>query len=486
MLNKLFAFFLKKSKTPLIKNSFWGITSNVSQNLLFSAVFVIIARKYSTDDFGSYVLANTLYAFVVAFSSLGLGQWFIRELMNTEDKKVLINKFFKMQLYIGVFFYVINIAASYTLYDSTLIRSLSLLVGTNVIFDNVIYVIRQINIAQSEQRKTFIILTIEAVLKFLIALLLFVFPMSILTLSLLLIILRFVTLNLFIQIGSSNLVNLRQVLKVRVGLREIGNIIVPNYPFIVIGSISVVYWRIGNILVSKILTLKDVTNYDISLKLWSIAVILPVIVSSSVFPLLVKSLKNSKREMQCVYKKGFIIYGLFGLMAYTFVYSFSDFLIPFLFGEKYVATPQYCKEMFLTILLFPTALLQANVLISMKLEKLDMLFNLTSLIVYLLLVMVGFLYFKSLSVINYGIFFSFLVFHVLQDITLLKRKVTKIGHVLLFYGISIISIISYQLLCKQFNSYGCFVGFWSLIFATIIVLQIKIPFLKTKLVEAVS
>ena len=271
--------------------------------------------------------------------------------------------------------------------------------------------------------------------------------------------------------GSSNLVTLAQVLKAEVGLKEIKDIIRPNYPFIVIGSISVIYWRIGNIMVSKILTLKDVADYDISLKLWSMAVILPIIISASVFPLLIRSYKRSLEDMKTVYKKAFLAYGVYGLIAYTFVFSYSDFFIPFLFGEKYTGTSDYCKEMFLTILLFPTAILQANVLIAIKLEKFDMWINLTSLVIYLLMSTVGFYYVKSLSVINYGIFFSFFVFHILQDFALIKLKITTYRHACLFYIGSCLSIVLYYLLSQQFNGFYLFFIFWSIVAIVFLMLR---------------
>jgi O-antigen/teichoic acid export membrane protein len=80
--------FYKKISGSIFKNSAWGIFSNIFQNKLFSVFFIVVARKYSTDDFANYILANTLYSFVVAFSSLGLGQWFIRELITTNSKQI--------------------------------------------------------------------------------------------------------------------------------------------------------------------------------------------------------------------------------------------------------------------------------------------------------------------------------------------------------------------------------------------------------------
>ncbi|MEO7045366.1 MAG: oligosaccharide flippase family protein [Ferruginibacter sp.] len=463
MPNKIFSFFSGKFKTNLFKNSFWGIFSNVFQNILFSIFFIVLARQYSTEDFANYIIANTLYSFVVGFSSLGLGHWFVRELLHTEDRASLTDKFFKTQLYIGVIFYAVNIILAYSLYTSPLVRNLSLLIGINVIFDNIIYVIRFINVAEFEQKKTFIILIVEAVLKFLIACVLFVYPIPIIYLSVLLIILRLITLNLFIRIGSSNTIHIRQILKVKVSWKEIKEMIGSNWSFVVIGSISVVYWRIGNILISKILTLADVANYEVSYKLFSMAEILPVIVSTTIYPTLINSLKEGGNKLSDIYNKAFIGYSLFGLLAFTFVFSFSDWLIPLLFGAKYVGTALYCKEMFLTILIFPTAVFQANILLTLKLEKLDMWCNIASLVINIALCFIGLHFIKSLSVINYAIFFSFIVFHAVQDIVLIKRKITTVQKVLAFYITCFALVAFYYFMSLKINGMYLFFIFWFII-----------------------
>lgn len=456
-------FFLQVTKAlkgKVFTNSAWGVFSNLFQNILFSIFFIVIARKYDTADFANYILANTLYGFVVAFSSLGLGQWFIRALLETDDKKLLIHQFFKIQILIGLLFYIINILLSYTIYTDTIVRQLSLLIGINVIFDNIIYVIKFLNIAESAQKKTFIILSVEAALKFLMACLLFITYIPIIYLAILLIFLRFITLNLFIRWGTKNTIQLRQLLSVKTEIREVKRIVLKNWSFIIIGSISVVYWRIGNILISKTLTLNDVANYEISYKLFSMAEILPFIVSTSVFPLLISTLKTSKANAFVIYKRVFMAYAAYGLFVFTFIFSFSELLIPMLFGEKYSGIPMYCIEMFLTILLFPTALLQANLLVAMKLEIMDMWFNAISLIINVIVCLIGLYYFKSLMVVNYAIFFSFLVFHLLQDVLLIRRKIIQPIHSLLFYCTTILVVSIYYFLAQWFNTIYLFFLFW--------------------------
>lgn len=462
MSNKITAKLTSKLKSKLFTNSAWGIFSNILQNILLSIFFIVIARKYSTDDFGNYIIANTLYGFVVAFSTLGLGYWFVRELKHADDKKVLVRKFFKIQLYSGIFFYVVNIIMAYVIYDSQLVRNLSVLIGINVIFDNLIYVIKFMNVADSEQKKTFIILTVEAVLKFLVACVLFISPIPILYLSLFLVLLRLISLNLFIKYGSNNIIKLREIVFSKISRAEVKQIIASNWSFMIIGSISVIYWKIGTILVSKILTLADVANYEISYKLFSMGYILPIIVSTSIYPLLIDAYKESKQKMSKLYHNAFLAYALYGLMAYTFIYSFADSVIPLLFDTKYAGASFYCKEMFLTMITFPTVFLQANVLITMKLEKLDMLCNFVSLVLNVAICIIGFVYFqKSLSVVNYAIFFSFTAFHLIQDIVLIRKGVTTFAHVFGFYIVCAAIVFFYYFLSDNFNKEYLFFIFWS-------------------------
>ena len=57
-----------------------------------------------------------------------------------------------------------------------------------------------------------------------------------------------------------------------------------NWRFVVIGSISIVYWTTANIIISKLLTLKDVANYEVSYRIFSIMILIPIIASNTIYP----------------------------------------------------------------------------------------------------------------------------------------------------------------------------------------------------------
>lgn len=448
-------------KSNLVKNSSWGILSQLSQTIFLSLFFIILARQYPTSIFAKYIVANALYQLVAAFSTMGLSQWFIREFMGAEDKQQLISRFLKMQTYFGVFFFAFNIGLAFLLYDDQYTRILIILLGSNVIFDNIINAIKCLNIAMFEQKKTFIILTIETFLKFIAGCVLFVYPFSIITLSIILIALRFITLNLFLTVGSSNAINIKGLIKYKIHYADIKRLIVLNWAFVIIGGVSIINWRLANIVISKMLTSFDVANYEISFKIFNIAQILPVVVSTSVFPMLVKLYNDKDQDkFQNFYKRVHLYYLLFGLLSYTFIFSFAGKIIPLVFGHTYMSNAEYTQQMFLTILIFPTALLQANMLITINLEKLDMLFNIIALIINFVICIVGLTYIKSLAVVNYSIFASFLIFHISQDYVMIKNGITTFRAALSFYIITGMFVYAYMVCSKSVNPYILFTITW--------------------------
>ncbi|MDF4201841.1 oligosaccharide flippase family protein [Maribacter sp. SA7] len=450
-----------KFSSKIFKNSIWGVLGSLTQNILLSLFYILIARHYSIDDFSEYLIANSLYQMIVAFSAMGLGHWFIREIVNTENKTELAAKFLKMQAYFGFLFLLVNIILALMLYENTTVQKLSILFSINIIFDNIIYSIKNINIAQFAQKKTVTVLSIEAFAKFGIASLLFFYPFNIVVLTVILIIIRFITLNLFLKIGSADGIKLTGFWKVSLSFDYIKTILSKYWPFAIIGSAYVIYWKSSTLIISKMLPLSAVAHYENSFKIFSLAQLVPVVLSSTLLPKFVEYSKNNDtNSIKSLYNKIFLFCTLYGLAAFTFTYSFADEILPFIFGDKYASSAVFTKEMFLTMLVFPTSLVQANILISLKLEKLDMWFNINSIIINITLCMVGLYFWSSLSVVNYSIFISFIVFHISQDIVLLKNKLISWVHILLFIVCTTSIVLTYISISKFVPSYIIFIGLW--------------------------
>lgn len=456
------------SNTLVFKNSFWAISSSIFQNIIFSVFFIIMARSYDTEMFSSYILANTLYGLILSFSTLGMAQWYIRALKESSDSKILSALFLKIQLYAGCFFFLLNVFLSFLLYQQTTIHVLSVLLGLNIVLDNLIHVFKTINIATYQQRQTFMILSAEATLKLILGIAIFYIVPDLFLVAFSLLFLRIISLFFFFLNEKNGFLKLSTVFHTQLEIKTIIKTLYANRFFLVIGSISVLFWSIGNILVSKFLDFNRVADYEISFKLFTMAEVIPVMVSASLFPLIVEKVKTGTLESSQLLKA--VSYGnvVYGLVAYTFVFSFSEELIPILFGEKYSQTADYCKEMFLTILIFPSALFQANILIALKMEKTDMHLNLLSLGLNLTISIMGLYLTRSLSSINYAILISFVVFHVSQEYYLIQRGISTIKHAMSVYGIIIGGATLYLFLEKFISPFYLFPTIWCLLLLFII------------------
>ncbi len=459
------------ASSGVAKNSFWGLLSTIFQSLFLSLFFIILARQYNTVQFANFLIATSIYQLVVAFSSMGLGQWFIREFKQQANNSEFTRKFLKIQIGLGFIFYFITLGLSLILYSEGEIRWLIIILATNIIFDNLIYGIRNLNIAESKQKQTAIILFIDGFLKFLIACFLIVYPFSVIILSVLIILVRIITVNLFIKLGSSHNMTFKSLWYAPVYLPDLKKQIFSNWLFIIIGGVSVIYWRISTVMISKMLTLQDVADYEISYKLFTIFLIIPAVISASVYPQFIRYFNFQEySSLRNLYNKILVGYTGFAMLSYAFVYTFADFIIPFAFGNGFSGAISCVKLMFLTFLIFPSILIQANLIVAMRLERMDMWFNVICLISILAGGLIGLYWFQSLDSINYAILISFIIFHILQDILLIKKQMASARNCILVYLSLAVFVITYQFFINNFNSYLVFVFFTLLLISSSFVL----------------
>ncbi len=454
-------------KNLLLQNSFWAIFSNIFQNIIFSLFFIVLARVYKQDVFSSYIIANTLYGLLLSFSSLGMAQWFIRA-NNGEGKLEIAHLFFTIQLLSGFVFYILNICLSYALYNEQSIHLLSFILGFNIVYDNLIYVYKTLNIASLQQKQTFFILSIEAILKFLLAILVYFLVPSIILVSIFLSVFRLTSLAFFIYFNKQRLPFNTFKIGSLISIRKVLLTVYTNRYFLFIGTISVLFWSIGGILVSKFLSIEDVAHYEISYKLFTMAEVIPLMILNTFFPVIIKRINENSQESIHFFKLLSIANIFYGLMAYTFVYSFSGQFIPLLFGDQYRMTHIYCTEIFLTMSIFPSVLYQANLLIALKQEKIDMYLNLLSLLINISIASIGMYLTQSLSSVTYSIFIAFLVFHLSQEFFLIRKGLSSMRETIFIYCILFAGIVLYPLLSIYISVYFLYPLIWVVVFISIL------------------
>lgn len=457
------SILLRKAKSffpPLAVNSLWGLFAQISQSVLLSFFFVLLARIYAPYQFSNFIVATVFYQLFAAFSTFGLNQWYIRQYVGEQQTDQMTGRYFSIQFRFGLLFYILSIGFAFLLYQDKAIRVLYLLLGMNIFFDNIISAIKSINIAEQDQKKTFIITGADALGKLLIVALAFLLPITVEWLALLLILYRLLTLRFFLSFGTDNAVSLSGLLASRVSLSLIKAIIVDNWAFVVIGALSIINWRFGTILISKTLSPLDVANYEIGYRFFSIVQMVAVAVIGTAFPLLAKYWSGQEVEsFRSLYWKlhhGAVVYGC---LAFSFLFFFAGDIIPLLFKSTYSGAVHATKLMSATILIFPVAFLQANVLVAANRERADMVLNCINLGVNVCGALIGVLVIKSAGAVMVSIFISFILFHVAQEILLINMGLSSVWKALVLY-LFLFSVLFYHYLAPSYlNKAILFPGF---------------------------
>jgi O-antigen/teichoic acid export membrane protein len=459
-----------RGNSGMLSNSIWGLVSTVLQTLFLSLLFIITSRYYKITDFSNFLIATTIYQLIVGFSSMGLGHWFVREYeQQNVDRQLLVSKFVKIQTILGMIFYVVSIGLTFALYEDYSIRLLSIILGTNIIFDNIIYALKSLNIAQWQQRKTSAIMAIDGMLRLGVGCLLFFFPISIFYFSALSVVIRLFTLNIFVTFGSSGDLSIAGIWKFKVTISDFQKQVLANWRFIVIAGLAIIFWRNATLVISKFLTATDVANYEVSYKIFSVFNILPIVASTTIYPKLVSLIaRDNFKSARKVYQTAFWAYTTAAIVCYAFIHSYASAIIALAFGKTFAPAAECLKEMMLTFLIFPTVFLQANILLAIKMEKVDMYCNIFALVLNLSMCFIGLHFYKSLSVINYSIFGSFVAFHLVQTIVLIRNKISSVNDAFLFYGALLFFVFVYQYTASIFNESLVFIGFAMIVLTVII------------------
>jgi len=321
---------------------------------------------------------------------------------------------------------------------------------------------KSINIADLNQNKTNRITTVETFVKLMVGVVVIYKNISIEMLLVILVIIRLVSLYVFIRNGSIEKYFYKKIINEKINFNEIKLIILSNWTFVVISTIAILNWRIGNLFISKFLSLADVGYYEISFKLLSIAYIIPIVVSTTIYPHLLQTLAVSRDKMIALYNKVHFVYFIYGFFTFTFMYTYSEKIIQLLFGNAFKEMYIYSRQMFFIMIFFPTVLLQANVMIAIKKERIDMYCNIVALLTNGLICMIGLQYFRNVSTVNFAIVTSFAIFHIIQDIILIKEKIVHLVNVIKLYVSILLATTLYIVMNNTINNNLNFWIFWIL------------------------
>jgi O-antigen/teichoic acid export membrane protein len=408
-------------------NSIVGMATNIVQSLFFSIYFIILARFFGPQQFSQYVVANSLYQLVAIIAPFGLLSYFVREYSQNEGMRLQLSReFVVIEFSLSFLGYLSIILLAFALNYETTIVTLAIILGINLLFDNILYFMKGVFVAESKQFYFGVGILVESFLKAILGCVLLIVRLSLVDLVCIAVMLRIITFVVAYRLlrfttlwQSTKLLSPLQLLK-DIKISHAWSFLKKANNFAVIGTLSVLYWRLNVVILSKFGEANQVAYYEIGARLFSVVQLVPVAYLLSLYPIVARAFQENKDEFIVLTRKALRHVVIFSLaVAVPFSVAAPD-LTTLLFGAQYSPAGVIGAMMFWTLIPFSIGLLQAYLLLASGNERIDMWLNALSLSVNVGVALVLIPSMQGMGV-AISIFVSFCIFVITQHF-ILQRK----------------------------------------------------------------
>jgi O-antigen/teichoic acid export membrane protein len=311
----------------------------------------IIARQLGVEGFGQYTL---VFSFVMIFSGLsdwGIHKLTIREVARDETIK---NSYFantlvlRLVLAIGFYLILIGTVLLFNYPEST--TTLVIILGSIILANSVINTFVAMLNAQEKMSFSAGLLFLQSLLTPLTVIPLLYFKIGLLEAFLIL-----VSLNLLLAI-SVGLYLSKRFFSFR--FQDISfviwkNIFRSSWPYAFMAIFWMIYINNGSIILSKVADIGQVGIYNAGLKLILALFFIPGSLMMAFFPSMSRqSAQENKEQIKKSCERTIKILFWIVIPVAVLILSFSDFVIPMLFGDSFAETSKVLKILAIGLVLF--------------------------------------------------------------------------------------------------------------------------------------
>lgn len=336
----------------VVTNTFYQALGKVATSGTGFIITILLAREYGVIGYGDFVKITTYVAFFYLLLDLGLNAIFLKE-EDTKNYKYL----FTLRILIALLMLVLsNLIGFFLPYDKFLDIGYSNMVRLGIFIFSFSYFSQAIILSSSAifQKN----LNYYAYFKAVAAgslLNLFLVGMFVLNkMPLLYVVFSFVLSGVLTAIISIFLTREKKLIAFNYAYTK--KITIAAFPIAVMLIFNLVYFRADTFLLSILKSTNDVGTYGLSYRFFEFLIALPLFLSNSLYPFLLKSKKNF-RTFFIVVKQYFLIFSFIGILLIIPFWFISPFFT--LIKKDYIFAVLPFRILLLSLpLFFITSLLQ--------------------------------------------------------------------------------------------------------------------------------
>ena len=376
MYHSLYVICVNNKK--IINNIFWLFVDKILKLFFGLLVFVLLARHFGPETFGTFNFAISLYSVFLMFSSFGLSGIVVRELLKKSSINIdVLNSAFLLRVIFSLVSYSLLITVVIFLRpDDYLVQSLVFVIGFIIILQS--FDVIKLWFESEVKSKPVVIIECAFFTLFSILKILFILTeMNIVFIGYLMVAeILFVSIGLYVlflrKVGRLNFFNF--------DMKILKYLFYESWPLAVSTVSWVLYTRVDQLMIGQLLTDEDVGHYSAASRLSEVVNFIPMIFVFSIIPAITK-LKNSDFSE---YNKRFqFLYDLtVGLMMFlAIITALSSYkIIEILYGFDYLSSVSVLKIHIWSTLFIAMSAVSGRYLINEGLQKITMLRHLAGVV----------------------------------------------------------------------------------------------------------
>lgn len=324
---------LSENKKKVFANLFWAMTGKIVNMAGVLLVGILVARYLGPSQYG---LMNYVISYVSLFtiiSNFGLDNIEIRELSRTpERKEYILGTCFRIRMFFSTFALILVILSLILFKANTftscmiLLYSVTLYTGNfNIIRNYFTSIVKNEYVVKSEIARTIIGACIKVILLWIKA------PLE-----------YFITATVFdaVLVASGYCFSFKKTVG-KISEWKYDKTIVPYYikesfPLVLSGAAVIIYQRIDQVMIGNMIDNASVGYFATAGKFLDLVLFLPMVLTQTVTPLLVKAKERNKEEYERKKQQFVNIVVWIAIILSALVSFFAYWLIHFTYGDKYL------------------------------------------------------------------------------------------------------------------------------------------------------
>ncbi len=333
-------------------NTFYQALGKVATSGTGFIITILLAKQYGVLGYGDFVKITTYVAFFYLLLDLGLNAIFLKE-DDTKNYKYL----FTLRILTALLIFVLsNLIAFFLPYNKSLDIGYSAFVRLGIFIFSFSYFSQAIILSSSAifQKNLNYLAYLKAVAAGSFLNLFLVGYFVLIKMPLLYAVFSFVVSGIFTSLISILLAREKKLISFNFSYTK--NITVAAFPIAVMLIFNLVYFRADTLLLSVLKSTNDVGIYGLSYRFFEFLIALPLFLSNSLYPFLLKNKKNFRKFFILV-KQYFLIFSLIGIILIIPFWFISPFFT--LIKKDFVPAVLPFRILLLSLpLFFITSLLQ--------------------------------------------------------------------------------------------------------------------------------